>query len=51
MQSSLYQMRENIASALEIDLSSIGITCTSGNHMGNFGAGIGVQCFCILSVA
>ncbi len=50
MQSSLAQMRKNIASLLEIDIASVGITCTSGNHMGDFGKGIGIQCFCILSV-
>jgi 2-C-methyl-D-erythritol 2,4-cyclodiphosphate synthase len=50
MQSSLDQMRKNIASILEIDITSIGITCTSGNHMGDFGKGIGIQSFCILSV-
>lgn len=50
MQSSLLDMRKNIARILDIDLESVGITCTSGNHMGDFGKGIGIQCLCIISL-
>jgi 2-C-methyl-D-erythritol 2,4-cyclodiphosphate synthase len=50
MQASLLEMRKNIARDLEIDESLVGITCTSGNSMGDFGKGIGLQCLCILTI-
>lgn len=50
MQSSLLEMRRNISLVLEIDLDCVGITCTSGNQMGDFGRGFGIQCFCVLTL-
>lgn len=50
MQTSLLQMRKNIAEILNLDISQIGITCTSGNNLGDFGAGLGIQCFCIITI-
>lgn len=43
------QMRKSIASLLNIDESCIGITATSGEAMTDFGRGLGIQCFCVLT--
>jgi 2-C-methyl-D-erythritol 2,4-cyclodiphosphate synthase len=51
MQASLHQMRVNIANIFALDISSVGITCTSGNNLGDFGLGLGIQSYCILSIA
>ncbi len=51
MQLALKKMRKNIAEILEIEISEVGITCTSGNELGDFGRGVGVQCFCILTLS
>ncbi len=51
MQSSLNQMRMNIANLLDLDIQEVGITCTSGNNLGDFGAGVGIQSYCILSIS
>lgn len=41
----LLEMRQNIARVMEIDLSDVGITATSGEGLTDFGCGDGVQCF------
>lgn len=51
LQASLDKMRSNVAKLLKIELSQVGITCTSGDGLTDFGKGIGGQCFCILTVA
>ncbi len=43
-------MKKNIASLLGIDVSSVGITATTGEGLTDFGKGLGIQCFCILTV-
>lgn len=47
----LLPMRENLARVLEIDVSQVGITATTGEGLTDFGCGDGVQCFVILTTA
>lgn len=42
-------MRAQTAQVLDIDLSQVGITATTGEGLTDFGCGDGVQCFCILT--
>jgi len=51
LQTSIDQMRTNIAKELSIEVGQVGITCTSGDGLTEFGKGLGCQCFCILTVA
>lgn len=46
----LDEMRENIATILEINKDQVGITATSGEGLSDFGCGDGVQCFCIITI-
>ncbi len=50
MQAHINQMRENVAHLLGIDINDVGITCTSGNGMNDFGKGVGVQCLCLITL-
>ena len=43
-------IRQSVADILGIDASQVGLTCTSGNGLTDFGKGLGVQCFCNLTV-
>ncbi len=45
----LIEMRENIARVMNLDLSQVGITATSGEGLTDFGCGDGVQCFAIVT--
>jgi len=45
----LLEMRQNIARVMQIEISQVGITATSGEGLTDFGCGEGVQCFCILT--
>lgn len=45
----LLEMRENIARVMELDVSQVGITATSGEGLTEFGCGLGVQCFAIVT--
>jgi 2-C-methyl-D-erythritol 2,4-cyclodiphosphate synthase len=45
----LFQMRANIARILNLDITSVGITATSGEGLTDFGCGDGVQCFAIVT--
>lgn len=47
--SSLMLMRQNIARVLQLDVSQVGITATSGEGLTDFGCGEGVQCFAIIT--
>ena len=42
-------MRENIARVMGLTISQVGITATSGEGLTDFGCGIGVQCFAIVT--
>ncbi len=45
------QMKKHIASLLGIGEESIGMTATTGEGLTDFGLGLGIQCFCILTVS
>lgn len=45
----LLEMRENIARLMNLQVSQVGITATSGEGLTDFGCGDGVQCFAILT--
>jgi 2-C-methyl-D-erythritol 2,4-cyclodiphosphate synthase len=51
LQSSILQMRKNVAEILNLDLDQVGITCTSGNNLGDFGRGYGVQALAIVQAS
>lgn len=44
------ELRENVARILEIDVTKVGVTATSGEGLTDFGCGDGVQCFCTIAV-
>lgn len=43
------EMRENIARIMNLEISQVGITATSGEGLTDFGCGDGVQCFAIVT--
>lgn len=45
----LMDMRSNIARVMNLDISQVGITATSGEGLTDFGCGDGVQCFAIVT--
>ncbi|NGX54974.1 MAG: 2-C-methyl-D-erythritol 2,4-cyclodiphosphate synthase [Chlamydiae bacterium] len=45
----IQEMRANIARVLEIDISQVGITATTGEGLTDYGLGDGLHVFCILS--
>ncbi len=46
----LVQMRQNIATLLEIELTDVGVTATSGEGLSDYGCGDGVFCQSIVTV-
>lgn len=42
-------MRKHVAGLLGLEMSQVGITFTSGDGLTDFGKGLGLQCFCILT--
>lgn len=45
----IVEMRENIARIMNLDISQVGITATSGEGLTDFGCGDGVQAFAIVT--
>lgn len=43
------EMRQNVARIMHLDMSQIGITATSGEGLTDFGSGLGVQAFVIVT--
>lgn len=43
------EMRQNIARIMHLDISQVGITATSGEGLTDFGCGLGVQVFAIVT--
>lgn len=43
-------MRQNIANILKISMDQVGITATSGEGLSNYGRGLGIQCFCTITL-
>ncbi len=50
MQKKIDEMRQNIAEVMRLEMTQVGITCTSGDGLTAFGRGEGGQCFCIITV-
>lgn len=46
----LSEIRQSIANVLNIPVSSVGVTATSGEGLSDVGCGDGIQCLCILTV-
>jgi len=44
-------MKRSIANLLNISEKDIGITATTGEGLTDFGKGLGIQCFCILTAS
>lgn len=49
MKHRLFEMRANIARVMNLDVSQVGITATSGEGLTDFGCGDGVMCFAIVT--
>lgn len=49
LQSRIDEMRQSIAKVMQLEISQVGITVTSGDGLTDFGCGDGLQCFCILT--
>ncbi|VHO04721.1 2-C-methyl-D-erythritol 2,4-cyclodiphosphate synthase [Candidatus Rhabdochlamydia sp. T3358] len=49
LQSRIDEMRQSIAKVMQLEISQVGLTVTSGNGLTDFGCGDGLQCFCILT--
>jgi len=47
--SRLLEMRTNIARIMNLDVTQVGVTATSGEGLTDFGCGDGVQCFVIIT--
>lgn len=45
----LQAMRANLARIMDLDISQVGITATSGEGLTDFGCGDGIQCFVIVT--
>lgn len=43
------EMRAKVAEVLNLDISQVGITSTSGDGLTDFGCGDGLQCFCVIT--
>jgi 2-C-methyl-D-erythritol 2,4-cyclodiphosphate synthase len=43
------ELKQNIAREMRLDLTQIGITATTGEGLTEFGCGLGLQCFCIIT--
>ena len=43
------EIRKKIADLMQLELSQVGLTATSGDGLTDFGCGDGLQCFCILT--
>lgn len=48
-QSKINIMREKLSKVMDLDISQIGITATSGDGLTDFGCGEGIQCFCTIN--
>lgn len=49
LQKRIQEMRAYIAELMQLDISQVGITCTSGDGLTDFGRGVGLQCICVIT--
>ena len=47
----IFEMREKIAQVMDLHVTQVGITATSGEGLTDFGCGDGVQCFAIVTTS
>lgn len=50
LQSHCTAIRQSVADILGINAAQVGLTFTSGDELTDFGRGLGLQCFCVLTV-
>jgi len=50
MQKRVDAVRENVAKLLVLPRESVGMTVTSGDGLTDFGKGLGLMCYCLLTV-
>ena len=43
------ELKKSIGSVMKLDPTQVGITATTGEGLTDFGLGIGLQCFCIIT--
>lgn len=43
------EIRQSIADLIDVDIDQVGITFTSGDELTDFGKGLGLMCYCILT--
>ena len=43
------KLRESVANAMNLNVSQVGMTATTGEGLTDFGLGEGLQCFCIIT--
>ena len=43
------KMRESVASCMGLKMSQVGMTFTSGDGLSDFGRGLGLMCFCVVT--
>ena len=44
------EMRDHVARLMGLEISQVGMTFTSGDGLSDFGKGIGLMCFCVISM-
>lgn len=49
LQKRIPDIRKKVADVMNLDISQVGITATSGDGLTDFGLGEGIQCLCILT--
>ena len=49
LQKHIPEIRKKVAGVMNLDISQVGITATSGDGLTDFGLGEGIQCLCILT--
>lgn len=49
LQKRIDEMRESVARVMQLEISQVGLTVTSGDGLTDFGCGDGLQCFCVLT--
>ena len=45
------EIRKNVAKIMDLDISAVGLTVTSGDGLSDFGCGDGMQCFCVVTTS
>jgi len=49
-QKKIYEIRQSICQALNIDINKVGVTSSSGQGLTDFGCGEGIQCLCQVTI-